>query len=420
MVLCQNRATMYSGHWSENVKFLFAKKVKNTFFLWAFLLALSVTFISLLSASTSSWATVPAGMQDWWVGKLPAWVPRPKEPAHNVMTAAKVELGRHLFYDKRLSANQEMACATCHLQEKAFTDGNAVSKGVTLEAGARSAMPLANVAYMSVLTWANPNIQSLETQALIPLFGEHPIEMGMAGREQALMQFFATDKTYQVLFNQAFPQLSIMAKKDKNALYNLATMTQAIASFERSLLSFNSPYDQFKYGGKINAISESAKRGEDLFFGEKLECYHCHGGFNFTDNSNHQKLSFPEQGFHNTGLYNLDGKGAYPSHNIGIAEFTGQPLDMGKFRTPSLRNIALTAPYMHDGSIASLEQVLTQHYALAGKASASPNGTSPIKNETLVGFELTAQELKDIVAFLNTLTDTQFIQNKAHSDPWKK
>ena len=205
MVLCQNGATMYSGHWSENVKFLFAKKVKNTFFLWAFLLALSVAFISLLSASTNSWATVPAGTQDWWAGKLPAWVPRPKEPAHNVMTAAKVELGRHLFYDKRLSANQEMACATCHLQEKAFTDGNAVSKGVTLEAGARSAMPLANVAYMPVLTWANPNIQSLETQALIPLFGEHPIEMGMAGREQALMQLFATEKTYQVLFNQAFP-----------------------------------------------------------------------------------------------------------------------------------------------------------------------------------------------------------------------
>lgn len=349
--------------------------------------------------------------------QLPAWAPIPIEPAGNLMSEAKVELGRHLFYDKRLSADQSMSCATCHKQDKAFTDGLTVATGITGQKGSRSAMSLANVAYLPVLTWSNPNLNALEVQALVPLFGEHPVEMGMAGREKELFARLQADPTYQQLFVSAFPA---EAREGNEVLYSLATVTRAIASFERSLLSFNSAYDRYTYGGQKNAMSDSALRGQDLFFGEKMECYHCHGGFNFTDNVQHSKLPLTERGFHNTGLYNLDGKGAYPTNNPGIRELTGDADDEGKFRTPSLRNIALTAPYMHDGSIPTLEAVIKDHYALAGRAGKSDKGPSPMRSSLIAGFEITPQEVNDVVAFLNSLTDESFVNNPKHSDPWGK
>jgi cytochrome c peroxidase len=159
-------------------------------------------------------------------------------------------------------------------------------------------------------------------------------------------------------------------------------------------------------------------RGEALFFGEKMECYHCHGSFNFTDNIQHSKLPLAEIGFHNTGLYNRDGRGAYPANNPGIAEFTGDPNDEGKFRTPSLRNVALTGPYMHDGSIPTLDQVIRAHYAQAGRAGQGPNGPSPMRSYLIAGFEVTDQEVADLVAFLNSLTDEAFIRNPKHANPW--
>ncbi len=346
---------------------------------------------------------------------LPSWVPEPSVPEDNPMSAAKVELGRHLFYDKRLSADQTMSCASCHQQDKAFTDGLALSKGVTGETSARSAMSLANVAYLPALTWANPQLSALEVQSLIPLFGEHPVEMGMAGKEQALFSRLRSDVTYQRLFTRAFPR---QAREGAQSLYSLSTLTKALASFQRSLLSFDSPYDRYKYGGQKTAMSAAALRGEALFFGEKMECYHCHGGFNFTDNIRHSKLPLAERGFHNTGLFNKDGRGAYPQNNPGIREFTGDPGDEGKFRTPSLRNVALTAPYMHDGSIATLEQVIRDHYALAGKAASGPHGTSPIRSALIAGFEVTEQEVSDLTAFLQSLTDSSFVQNPKHANPW--
>jgi cytochrome c peroxidase len=360
------------------------------------------TLLTGLAPAVYSWA-------------LPAWVPVPAVPADNPMSAEKVELGRHLFYDKRLSADNSMSCASCHHQDKAFTDGLAVAEGITGQKGARSAMSLANVAYLPVLTWANPNLTALEVQALVPIFGEHPVEMGMAGRENELFARLQADPTYQRLFPRAFPQ---EAQQGNEALYSLSTVTKAIASFERSLLSFDSPYDRYKYGGQKNALSAAALRGEALFFGEKMECYHCHGSFNFTDNIQHSKLPFAEKGFHNTGLYNEDGRGAYPANNPGISEFTGDADDEGKFRTPSLRNVALTAPYMHDGSIPTLEAVIRTHYAMAGRAGSGKHGPSPLRSSLVEGFEVSDQEVNDLVAFLSSLTDTTFTQNPRHSDPW--
>jgi cytochrome c peroxidase len=371
----------------------------------------SLSAAALVAMSGWLLGAAPAG----WQWPLPAWVPPPAVPADNPMSTAKVELGRHLFHDTRLSANGAMSCASCHDQKRAFTDGQAFSKGVTGEVGTRSAMSLANVAYLPVLTWQNPQLTSLEVQALIPLFGEHPVEMGLAGREQQVFAMFKGDATYRRLFAQAFPA---EAGQGEAVLYSLSTLTKALASFQRSLLSFDSPYDRYRYGGRKDAISPAAQRGEELFFGEKLECYHCHGGFNFTDNLKHARTPFPEVGFHNTGLYNEDGKGAYPKASPGIVEFTGEPRDAGRFRTPSLRNVAVTAPYMHDGLIPTLHEVLRTHYARAGRAVHAGRAANPLRSEFIAGFEISEAEIADVVAFLESLTDERFLRDPAHQNPW--
>ncbi len=346
---------------------------------------------------------------------LPQWAPEPIVPPDNPMSREKVELGRHLFYDKRLSSDASMSCATCHQQEKAFTDGKARSEGVDGTLGGRSAMSLVNAGYLPVLTWMNPNLNSLEIQSLIPIFGEHPVEMGMAGREELLFERLKAEPRYRKLFTDAFPNEST---RGDESLYSLSTVTKALAAFQRSLVSFGSAFDQYRYEGKTEALSASAKHGESLFFGEKMECYHCHGGLNFNDNIQHSRMPFPELGFHNTGLYNIDGKGSYPKKNPGIIEITGLAGDTGKFRTPTLRNIALTAPYMHDGSIPTLAEVIRSHYARAGRASMEYGQPNPLRSEFLQGFEVTDQEVADLVVFLESLTDTAFIANPRHGDPW--
>ena len=343
--------------------------------------------------------------------EIPDWVPEPIVPANNPMSVEKVKLGRHLFYDRRLSADNTMACANCHIQEKGFTDGTALSPGVNGENGVRNAMSLTNLAYLPVLTWANPTQRELEKQLLVPIFGDNPIELGMEGKETLLFERLQADTNYKELFKKAFPA--------EQGAINLSTISKAIACFERSLLSFNAPYDQYKYGKQPHAISEAAKRGESLFFGDELECSHCHGGFNFTDNIQHRRLAYPEIGFHNTGLYNLDGKGAYPADNSGIRAITGNPADEGKFRSPSLRNVAVTSPYMHDGSIATLRDVILKHYAIKGKAVNDGQAPSPLRDALIEGFKISDTEVEDLIAFLESLTDKSFLENSAFSDPAK-
>lgn len=365
-------------------------------------IAVALTVVAL-------WIGLPAAAEPY-VWDLPPWVPEPVVPADNPMSFAKVELGRYLFYDRRLSANQSLSCASCHQQALGFTDGKARSPGVNGEVGVRSAMALANVAYLPVLTWANPAQRRLETQMLVPLFGDNPVELGMMGKEPELFQRLAVDPLYRRLFRRAFPE--------QQGRITLATVARAIACFERTLLSFNSPYDRYKHGGDADAISESAKRGEDLFYGERLECSHCHGGFNFTDNVQHAKMRFPEVAFHNTGLYNVDGRGAYPPDNPGVRAVTADADDEGKFRAPSLRNIAVTAPYMHDGSIATLEDVIRHHYALKGLAVFNGAQPSPLRDQFIEGFDISDDEVADLVGFLTSLTDDRFLKDPRFADPW--
>ena len=350
-----------------------------------------------------------AAEQPAYEWQLPAWVPRPRVPEDNPMSEAKVALGRRLFYDTRLSRDETLSCGSCHQQDKAFTDGRAKPTGIDGALGLRSAMALVNLAYLPTLTWANPLLKKLETQALIPIFGSHPVEMGMEGKEDLLLSRLAADADYPALFRAAFPAAAEPITLD--------TITKALASFERSLVSFNAPYYRYKYLGEREALSESAIRGESLFFSEQFECYHCHGGLNFTDNLVHMRLPFEESGFHNTGLYNLDGKGAYPVDNPGLREVTDNPADEGKFRTPTLLNVAVTAPYMHDGSIATLEEVLTTHYALRGKAVSDGQEASPLRDPLLVGYDYSEQDIADLLAFLQALTDEEFLKNPAHAAP---
>jgi cytochrome c peroxidase len=341
--------------------------------------------------------------------QLPPGFPEPAVPEDNPMRAAKVELGRHLFYDTRLSANGTQSCASCHQQSRAFTDGRATALGSTGEEHRRNSMSLANVAYAASLTWANPVIPDLEAQALVPLFGEHPVELGLAGQEELLLQRLSGDARYRKLFAEAFPR--------EAQPVSLASMVRAIAAFERTLLSGGSPYDRYTYRDELDAMSLSAKRGMTLFFSERLECFHCHQGFSFTDSVKHKLTAFPEVTFHNTNLYNVDGNGGYPAADQGLREFSGKPEDMGRYRSPTLRNIAVTAPYMHDGSIATLSEVI-DHYAAGGRASAHGAGPSPLQSEFVRGFTLTEQEKQDVLAFLESLTDAEFLTDPRFSDPF--
>lgn len=333
-----------------------------------------------------------------WRWSIPDWLPPPPVPDDNPMSAAKVDLGRHLFYDARLSADGTVACASCHDQAKGFSDGRTTAVGIGGEVGQRNAPGLANLGYLPVLTWANPMLDRLELHALIPMFGTSPLEMGAAGLESRLFATIAADPYYAEAFPLAFP--------DQEGV-SLYTVTRALAAFERSLISVGSPFDRQTFEGDKTAMSPAALRGQELFFGEKLECYHCHGGFNFTDNLVTANSRMPEKAFHNTGLHD-----PVPAGGEGIETFTRRPEDLGRFRTPSLRNVALTAPYMHDGSIATLSEVLDT-YANGGRFPQVEQ-----KDPLVAGFSMNAQEKADLIAFLQSLTDEGFLTNPQFADPW--
>lgn len=361
----------------------------------------------------ASFSSAAPAASDNYAWNLPAGFPFPYVPAENPMSAEKFTLGRYLFYDQRLSANKSMSCASCHVQRLAFTDGKATPHGSTGNILTRNSQGLANVGYYSTLTWANPVLTSLEKQILIPMFGEFPVELGITGHEQEVLERIKNDAGYQRMFVSAYP--------DQANPITWGNVVKALASFCRGLISSNAPYDRYQVGDS-SALSESAQRGMQMFLSEDLECHHCHGGFNFTGSTRQRNTVFVETPFHNTGLYNVDGQGAYPANNTGVAAISNRPEDMGRFRAPSLRNVALTAPYMHDGSIGSLEEVIRFYEAGGRHLSTGPYAgdgrRSPLKSGLVSGFDLTDQERADMIAFLHALTDETFISNPRFSDPF--
>lgn len=347
-----------------------------------------------------------------WQWQLPAHFAAPRVPPDNVMTEAKFQLGRHLFYDKRLSGNGTLACASCHVQQLAFTDGKAVATGSTGMHTLRSSQSLVNSAYHLTYTWANYSLVSLERQMLVPLAGENPVEMGLNdGNIPVMLKRFADDAEYRHLFRAAFP--------DSPQPVLLENIIKAVAVFERGLISSDSKYDAWvQHRATLSADEE---RGRVLFFSQQAQCSQCHSGFDFTDQTVTAASGAVAALFHNTGLYNVDGKGGFPEGNRGILELSNAPKDMGAFRAPSLRNVAVTAPYMHDGSIATLPDVL-KFYAGHGRNIATgvnqgDGRSNPFKDERVAHIKLDAQEQADLVAFLRTLTDTGFFTNPRFSDP---
>jgi cytochrome c peroxidase len=351
---------------------------------------------------------------------LPPGISVPAVPADNPMSGAKVELGRRLFYDVRLSGNGAFACSSCHRQELAFSDAKNVPVGSTGEAHTRNSIGLANVAYQRTFGWAAPDTRAIEAQALIPMFGVVPVELGLAGREQDLIARLRTEPVYQQLFPRAFG-----AAPDP---FTVPNVTKALGAFQRTLLSFDAPIDRFRRGNS-RALSDAARRGEQVFISRR--CATCHTGTLFTvaatdpwPPAGPPPPAPPGPEFVNTGLYNIGGTGAYPARNGGLFETTRLAPDMGKMKVPSLRNVAVTFPYMHDGSVGTLEDVV-DHYARGGRLiTIGPNAgdgkLNPNKDPRITGFPITPQEKADLVAFLRSLTDSSFITDRRFSNPWRQ
>ncbi len=347
-------------------------------------------------------AATPSALWEW---DLPPDIAPPRVPDDNPMSAEKVELGRHLFYDTRLSGNETQSCASCHRQELAFTDGLARAVGSTGEVHPRGSMSLVNIAYSSTLTWGDPELRLLEEQQRGPLFGTEPVEMGMGGREEELLARLRASEVYPEMFVAAFP--------DDSDPITVERLLDAIAAFERTLISFDSPYDRYTFWGERSAMSREALAGAELFLSERMGCVHCHGEPFFTNSIDYEGKEVVLEEFFNTGLYDVDGEGGYPPPNTGVHAFTGDPEDMGRFRAPSLRNVAVTGPYMHDGSIETLDAVLAEHYMPGGRTG------NPRRSHLMVRFGLTSRERAMVVSFLDALTDSTFLNDPRFSDPWE-
>jgi cytochrome c peroxidase len=351
----------------------------------------------LFTAGVAGLASVCAAQPfDWG---LPPGFPSPAVPADNPMSAARVELGRQLFHDTRMSINGTRSCATCHRQELAFTGGRARSKGATGAVRPRSRMSLINAAFAPSLTWADPMLVDFGHQAPVPMFGTDPVEMGLKGHERRLLQDLRGAGACQRLFARAFDG-------DPRS-FSVANIARALAAFQRILAPARSPYDRYRYGGDPSAISEAARGREQFFFsGEGAGCFQCHGGWTFAGPVRHAGRPVMETGFHNTGLSER-----YPKPNSGLDRHTGNPAGAGKFRAPSLRNSGVAAPCMHDGGIATLEEVI-ENDAAGGRARTNPNRSSLLRP-----LKLTAGEKADLIALLHSLTGHESLRDPRWGNP---
>jgi cytochrome c peroxidase len=301
-----------------------------------------------------------------YVHQWPDGFPAPAIPSDNALTHERILLGEMLFYEPALSRDSSLSCESCHHPELAFTDGLKVSVGFHGLPGTRNAQGLTNVAYETEF-FRDGGSHTLEMQIQGPVEAENEMNFSMAEMAARLQ----SSERYQKLAQQAYGRP-----------LDMFVITRSIAAYERSLVSGNSAWDMYQRGNN-NAITPSQKRGADLFFSDRLNCTACHSGFNFSNSI-----------YANIGLYR-----EYP--DTGRARITGKPEDSGKFRVPSLRNVALTAPYMHDGSMKTLEDVVRFY----------ETGGHPHRNldPDIAPFSLSDEERSDVIHFLESLTDTAFV-----------
>lgn len=331
----------------------------------------------------------------------PYFFPAMEIPSNNPLTKEGVELGRRLFYDPILSADSTQSCSSCHFQEHAFSDVSALSVGIDGNVGTRNSMALINLGYNTNGFFWDGRATSLEQQALEPV--ENPVEMHDTWENVETK--LRRDTTYQDYFRQAFG-ISYASEINKDLA------TKALSQFMRTLISYRSKFDKARgvapYVGIRPVLTDAEERGRLLFarsddgFGDP-QCSHCHNTELFTNNS-----------YRNNGLEGVTDVNDFL--DLGLGGITGINGDKGKFRIPTLRNIELTAPYMHDGRFASLEEVL-DHYNEHFQNSPTLDANLGVKLST--GLGLSAQDKADIISFLKTLTDTDFTNDPAFSNPFK-
>jgi cytochrome c peroxidase len=324
------------------------------FFAILFTSLISIKVISVESAKSNYHLNLPLGLDEFAI----------EIPKDNPLTKEKIALGREFYFDPRLSADGTISCASCHNPKFAFTDGQKFSVGIKGQIGRRSAPTIINRVFGKAQFW-DGKASSLEEQTKGPMI--NPIEMGNKDYDEVLKRL-RNIKGYREEFKRAFGTEE----------FTIEQVAKAISSFERTVVSGNSPFDKFESGGDKKAISESAKRGLDIFR-DKGRCSECHAGFNFTDEK-----------FHNTGA-GMD----KPNPDLGRYEITKKEEDRGAFKTPTLREIALTGPYMHDGSLKTLEEVV-EFYNKGG--IKNPNLDKEMKP-----LNLNEEEKRDLVEFLKTL-----------------
>jgi cytochrome c peroxidase len=328
------------------------KRISLGFVFFGILFFINVKLISVESAKSDYHLNLPLGLDEFAL----------EIPKDNPLTKQKIALGRELYFDPRLSADGTVSCASCHNPKFAFTDGQKASVGVRGQIGRRSAPTIINRVFSKAQFW-DGRVPSLEDQAKVPMV--NPIEMG----NKEVVKRLRNIKGYREEFKKAFGREE----------FTIEHVVKAIASFERTVVSGNSPFDKFESGGDEKAISESAKKGLDIFR-DKGRCSECHAGFNFTDEK-----------FHNTGA-GMD----KPNPDLGRYEQTKKEEDKGAFKTPTLREIVRTSPYMHDGSLKTLEEVVEFYNKGGIKNSYLDKEMKPLN--------LTGEEKKDLVEFLKTLS----------------
>ncbi len=347
----------------------------------------------------------------WQAAAQPLGLPPVPVPEDNPITPAKVALGERLFNDVRFSSTGTVSCATCHAPAAAFTDARPVSLGVNDLAGTRNAPTIVNAAYNATQFWDGRS-PTLEDQALHPIV--NPVEMAMPSHD-AVLEIIRSDRDYTRAFRNVFDV--------RPEQIRIEHVTKAIAAFERTQIAGDSPFDRWYFGGEENAISEAAKRGFDVFLTDG-RCVSCH-----TIEQDH--ALFTDHRFHNIGVgvnamqdrigelakaflvakaQGVDVDVAVLSDpdtsHLGRFAVTGDLSEIGAFKTPTLRNVAVTAPYMHDGSLATLREVV-EHYNNGGVIPADAP-VNPYLSGGIRPLNLTEQQIDDLVAFMESLTSPQF------------
>ena len=297
-------------------------------------------------------------------------------------------LGQYLFFDKRLSFNQTKSCASCHDPRQAFTDGYRKSLGATADVHRRNSPTLLNLRKVPFFTAANPDLTRLEDQIRIPLFNAKFIELGADRDREGILKRLLADSRYSKMLEKLGVSL------------NWKLIPESLAAYVRSLLSMHSRYDRFQMTQDQGLLTSEELLGMELFFSERIGCANCHSGERFDTAKSGEH-------FFANGFTVLNEKDA----DTGLFEVTQEKGDLGKFRIPTLRNVALTSPYMHDGSIRTLKEVI-ETYMRGGKPHAK-------KSPEIKPFSLTNQEEHALLSFLHTLTDLSYLADARYQDPFE-